>query len=130
MSRSSARRGQVEPTAALVAVLAVGAGLSLYAGAVEDAPLNDDRDVAPVALDSVRDAASTAGVLDPGELAGAVRRETPRGYRLNATLAAGGRRWTAGPPRPASGTDRASVRTSVGLGPGRVRPGQLRVVVW
>lgn len=129
MSRSSARRAQVEPTAALVAVLAVGAGLSLYAGVLGDVSGLEEAGVAPTAVDSIRDAASTAGVLAPGRLPDAVRRATPRGRRLNATLAAGGRRWTAGPPRP-DADDRATVRTSVRLSPGRVRPGELRVVVW
>ncbi len=129
MSRSSARRAQVEPTAALVAVLAVGAGLTLYTGAIGDVSAPAGEGVAPIAVDGVRDAASTAGVLDPTLLPAAVRRATPRGHRLNATLAAGGRRWAAGPPRQEPGT-RATVRVSVRLAPGRVRPGTLRVVVW
>lgn len=130
MSRSSARRGQVEPAAALVAVLAVGAGLSLYAGVLADVPDGTTRDVAPLTADRVRDTASTAGVLDPSRLNTAVEHASPRGSTLNATLAAGGERWSAGPPVPEDVTARSASRASVRLAPGRVRAGQLRVIVW
>ncbi|AQL41988.1 hypothetical protein BV210_04310 [Halorientalis sp. IM1011] len=129
MSRSSARRGQVEPVAAIVAVFALGVGLTIYAGAVEDAvPGTEPRNVAQPTLSAVEDAIETAGVVQTDRLS-RVNAVTPAGRQLNVTLTAGDRRWTRGDRAPAS-AQRASTRVSVGLGSGRVRPGRLTVRVW
>jgi len=129
MSRSSARRGQVEPLAAIVAVFALGVGLTIYAGAVEDTfPGTEPRNVAQPTLSAVEDAVETAGVVRPTRLS-RVDSVAPAGRRLNVTLTAGGRRWTRGDRAPAS-AQRASTRVSVGLGSGRVQPGRLTVRVW
>ncbi|MFB6108842.1 MAG: hypothetical protein ABEJ82_08395 [Haloplanus sp.] len=130
MSRSSARRAQAEPTAALVVFLAVCAGVTAYATALDAAVPPVDRDVAAPTLDRVVDALSTGGVADPNRTARALG-AAPAGYRLNVTVAAAGRRWRAGPTPPDATTgDHAVRRTSVRLGPGRVRPGRVRVEVW
>jgi len=131
MSRSSARRGQVEPLAALVAVVAVVAGVSLYAGALADAHPDRPSSAPTVetAADRAVEAIAPAGVARPRRMS-ELPSVAPEGYRLNATLAAGDARWTVGPPvtkRTASGTIRP---TSVRLAPGRIRPGRLRVVIW
>ena len=128
MSRSSARRGSVEPIAAVAALLAVTAGLGLYAGVLDDARPETDRDVATPTLDRVYDRTSELAVVVPDGI-DAARRAGPDGYRVNVTLWADGRRWTAGPEPPAR-ADRASRSVSVRLAPGRLRAGRLRVEVW
>lgn len=122
------RRGQTEPLAALVALFAVCAGVSLYATVLGGVAPAADRDLADPALERVRDAASEGGAVRPCALSTAVD-AGPDGRRLNATLSAGDRRWSVGPTPPAR-ADRASRAASVRLAPGRVRPGRLSVRVW
>lgn len=123
-------RAQVEPLAALAAVFAVVAGLSIYAGALDGAvPPEREPRLAPTAVDSVADAASDpTGVVVPSRLIGA-QNATPAGRRLNATLTAAGERWAVGPPIPDGATDRAARRVGVRADDG-VALGRLRVVVW
>lgn len=129
MSRSSARRGQLEPIPATVAVLVVVTGLTLYVGVLEDAlPGSRDRDVATHVLDDVERAASVGGVLRPDRLGDATA-VAPDGYECNVTLAVDGTRWRRGPP-PGGETDAASRLVSVRLGPGVVRRGRLEVTLW
>lgn len=125
MPRSSAR-GYVEPLAALAAVFALGVGLALYAGTLEDVGLADDRAVAETVVDSLTGEAETLGVLRPARLEHA---SVPNGWSANLTLVSPAGRWTAGdiPPPDA---DRARRLVAVRLGPGTVRPGRLRVAVW
>ncbi len=122
------RRGQTEPLAALVALFAVCAGVSLYATVLGGSIPVADRDASEPTLERVRDAAATNGAVRPDALSAAVD-AGPDGRRVNATLAARGRRWSVGPSTPAA-TDRASRAVSVRLGPGRVAPGRLTVRVW
>ena len=122
------RRGQVEPLAALAALFAVCVGLSAYALVIADAGRPTDRDLAGPALATVDDAVSVSGVVRPARLDRALDAR-PSGTRLNVTLTTDSRTWNAGPP-PAVHGDRATRRVSVRLGPGRVRVGRLRVVVW
>ena len=130
MSRSSAR-GQVEPTAALVVVLAVCAAVSTYAVALEGVGGGREREIASPTLDRVVDRLAVGGVADPRRRERA-RRSGPTGYRLNVTIAAAGRRWHAGPSPPGRRADTDTAARSVGvrLTPGRVRPGRVRVEVW
>ena len=135
MSRSSGR-AQVEPVVALVATLVVTAGLGLYAGGVDRHLERVDRRTAEEATttlahqtaDRVADTARVDGTVRPGRLSAATA-SAPAGYRVNATLRTRTGRWTAGPPAPedAVGVER---RVTVHLGPGRARPGSLRVWVW
>lgn len=128
MSRPS-DEGQVEPTAALVAVFAVCVGVSLYAGVLHGAlPGPGERAVAVQAVDRVHEETSTAGVVRPRKLDRALA-AAPAGHRLNATLTVGERRWRVGPAPPAD-ADGATRRVSVRLGSASVRPGRLDVVVW
>jgi hypothetical protein len=129
MSRSSAR-GQVEPTAALVVLVAVCAAVSAYAVAVDGAIGETERSVATPTLDRAVDALSSGGVAEPDRRSRA-RRSGPPGYRLNVTVAAAGRRWYAGPTPPgAVDTETATRRIGVRIGPARIRPGRVRVEVW
>ncbi|SDZ88360.1 hypothetical protein SAMN04488065_0992 [Haloplanus vescus] len=131
MSHSSAR-GQVEPTAALVVLLAVCSAVSTYAVALDGAGMAERRNLASPTLDRVTDRLVTGGVahterLDRAQDAG------PSGYRCRVTIAAAGERWSAGPTPPSRRrevVDTAVRRLGVRLAPGRVRPGRVRVVVW
>ena len=124
-------RAQVEPLAALAAVLAVSLGLGIYTGALHAAiPVPEDRQHAPTALDAVADrVGDDTGVLAPESLPAATA-VAPDGRRLNATLTADDRRWHLGPPIPAAASDRASRRVPVRVVPNRTAVGRLRVVVW
>lgn len=127
--RRSSGRGQAEPLAALVAVLAVTAGLVIYAGTLEErVPGQRDRQVAETTLDRVERAIQSAGVVDPERLDAAMTR-IPAGWQGNVTLRANGSQWSRG-PTPPTDADRATERVSVGVAPMALRPGQLRVVVW
>jgi len=133
MSRSSAEaaRGAVEPVAALAALLAVGAALALYAGALADAGAGDrdrDRNPAEPTLDRVETRLVVGGVARPDRLT-AARAAGPDGYRVAVTLRADGQRWRTG-PRPPGDADVATRAMSVRVAPGRVRSGRLRVEVW
>ena len=128
MSRSSPDRGQVEPTAALVALFAVCMGVGLYAGVLDAALAPTDRNLAEPTLERVHDAMSDGGVVAPDDLP-AGRAAGPEGHDLNVTLVAGDRVWTAGPSPPPGG-DRADRPTGIRTAPGRIVPGRLRVVVW
>lgn len=128
--RPSSDRAQLEPLAALVAVFAVGVGLSLYVGALDSIlpVLVPERSIAPTAADRlVAEATSFESVTTPIEEPAATAR--PRGYELNATLRAIGSTWSAGPsvPLEAECVDR---QVSVRVAPGRIRPGWLEVCVW
>ncbi|MDS0281148.1 DUF7285 family protein [Haloarcula onubensis] len=128
MSRSSARAA-TEPLAALVAVVAVSAGLALYAGALDEglAAATGERDVAGPTADAVERRLTTGGVVDPARVSDSLS-AIPSGYEGNVTLRAE-RQWSAGPTPPASAdTDERTV--SVALGPATVRRGRLRVAVW
>lgn len=129
MSRSSGCRAAVEPVAALVALFAVCVGVSLYAGVLDAALDPTARDVAPAARDRVHEAVTdAAGVADPDELGNALV-AGPTGYNVNATLSTGGDRWSVGPTAP-PGASTAHRPVSVRVGPGEIRSGRLRVVVW
>lgn len=121
-------RAQVEPTAALVATVVVCVGVSLYTVALDGSIPHSDRDIAPSTLERVHAALEVGGVVAPSRLDRGSR-VGPTGYDLNVTLQTPEYRWTAGPPAP-DAADTATRRVGVEIGPGRVRPGTLRVEVW
>jgi hypothetical protein len=128
MARSSARRAQTEPVAALVAVFVVGLALATYAGAFETLDVrDDDRALADPTVERIERALTSGGVVQRADLSSA-RRRGPEGYRLNVTLRYGDSVERAGPTPPPS-ADRASRRVSVAVGPGAV-VGRLEVSVW
>ena len=127
--RRSSDRAQVEPLAALAAVLAVSAGLVVYAETLAGtAPETDDTATVERALDRVEGHLRRGGVVSPDRLdgAGAV---LPDGWRANVSLTVDGQRWRDG-PRPPPGASSAVRRVSVRQAPGQIRPGRLRVVLW
>lgn len=127
---SSSARAQVEPLAALVAVFALGVGLSVYVGALDATlpALSTERERAPTALDRFVSASSSLGSIHPPlDRAGETAR--PTGYELNATLRTTAHTWGVGPPT-VNASECARRRVSVRSGPGRVRAGRLEVCVW
>lgn len=123
----STGRGQVEPLAALAALFAVSVGLSTYALVLTDAGTPTDRTRAEPTLEAVHDAVTVNGVVNPARLEYALD-QRPLGTRVNVSLATAERQWAVGPPSGRG--ERAARRVSVRFGPGRVRVGRLRVVVW
>lgn len=130
-------RGQASPSAALVAVAAIGIGLSLHATVLSGVAPDVGRDIAEPTLERVHDAVVTAGVAAPERLDGATA-AGPDGYQLRVRLRVDSVSWTAGPTPPSdvqsgqqkSGTRTATRRVAVRTGPGRVIAGSLRVEVW
>ncbi|RLM39479.1 hypothetical protein [Haloarcula sp. Atlit-120R] len=130
MSRSS-DRATTEPLVALVAVFAVTFGVSLYAGVVDDAfsTLDDDRNIATPTADTVEQRLSSAGVVRPEKLDGALE-GVPENYHGNATITATtGARWSGG-QKPPTSADIEARTVSVRVGSGAVRRGTLTVRVW
>ncbi len=132
MSRSS-DRGLAEPVAALVALVALGAGLTVYTGVLHEADTagGNGRPAAD-ALDRIHDATASEGPLRPGDLSvpADAAGET---WVVRASLSTNERRWTAGDPRPADGgAPSHAARRSVPIrtAPGESSPGTLRVEVW
>lgn len=124
-----AERGQVEPLAALAAVLAVGIALLLYADALSVAsPSPTDPGVANATLDPVQDELSEGPVANPERIAEAAQ-AGPDGHRITVVLSTDEYTWSVGPVPPERAED-AKRPTSVRVAPGRIEPGQLRVVVW
>lgn len=126
---SSSARGQTEPLAALVAVAAVGVGLSLYAGGLDDALAETpDREIAEPTLDRIEVTIAPDGVVRPTLLEDG-QEQGPAGHRLNLTLSTADHRWTAGPVPDNDSRDVAQRPVSVRVGPTDVRPGTLEAVV-
>jgi hypothetical protein len=127
---SSSGRGQAEPLAALVAVFALGVGLSLYVGALDStvSALTEEASMAPTAADKLEGEASSFGTVQP-PIDGAVDAARPKGYRMNATLRTGRLAFHGG-PTPAESADCTTRTVSVRTAPGTVRPGRLEVCVW
>lgn len=129
MSRSSAtERAAVEPLVALSALLVLGIALSAYVGGLDRAlPEERGRTLAEPTLEAAVDGATRNGLVRPTEVdASAV---APAGYEVRIEVRAGDRTWTDGPRAPRSAAT-ATRQVSVRLGPGRVRPGRVRVEVW
>lgn len=126
----SSDRGQTEPLAALIAVFALGVGLSIYVGVLDTTVpmLTDDADMTPTAADALVNEASSFGTVQP-PLGDAVEAARPKGYGMNATLTTRDGAWSGGSTSPSEihcGTRTVSVQTA----PGVVRPGTLEVCLW
>lgn len=130
----SADRAAVEPLAALVAVLAVGAALGLHAVVLDDATPDRERPGAETVLDRVERTATVGGIVDPDRL----RDAAPFRYPTTVTVEADGTTWRVESGENAPG--RAAVEAAdavavaerpvtVRVGPGRNVRGTLRVVV-
>lgn len=130
MSRSSARRAQVDPLAAVLAVAVVCFAVGAYATVRADAlpPLDDHTPADQVLADTV-DAATAQGsaVVEPQHVD--TTGVAPDGYEVAVTVTAGEREWVAGPTPPPDATT-ATRQIPVRLAPDTVRPGRLTVEVW
>ena len=127
---SSSDRAQTEPLAALVAVFALGLGLSLYAGVLDSTLplLSTEREITSTATDRFISESSSFGALDP-PIADAVAASRPTGYELNATVRAETSVWNGG-PRRADSADCTTRSVSVRTAPGQIRPGRVEVCAW
>ena len=132
--RESESRAAVEPTAALVAVLAVSAALGLYVGALEDATPERARPTAEETLDRVEPAVTAGGVVDPRRMADIDKFR----FATTITLEADGETWrvqsgdeapTVETGRRSDGVAVAERPVTVAVGPGRNVRGTLRAVV-
>lgn len=132
MSRSS-DRAWAEPVAALVALLALGAGLTVYAGVHHEVKTaGDDGRPAADALDRIHEAITSDGVADPANLT--VPADVAAEHlAVRVRLSTRDHRWSAGEPRPTdveAPTHTARQPVSVRIAPGENAPGTLRVEVW
>lgn len=127
--RRSSDRAQFEAVVALVAVLAVGAGLTVYAETLSGVmPGQPERETAETALDRVHAELRVAGVVDPDRLERSPN-ATPAGWQTNVTLRTRDRTWQHGPDSP-EGAPRADRRVSIRVAPGNIDPARLTVVLW
>jgi flagellin-like protein len=127
VSRSSARRGQTEPLAALVTVLVVVTAVGIHAGVVSSvAPGDTERSPAEPAVHRSAESLRVDGVVRPALLS-----ETtcaPDDYRCNVTVVGSDRVWTTGPRPPRNAS---AARLPVPVRAGRhVVAGAVRVEVW
>ena len=131
MSRSSARRAQVEPLPALVAVAVVCLAVGAY-GVVRlrVLPASDGGAPAEQVLADAVDASTADGelVVEPPRLDAA--NTAPPGYEVTVTVTAANREWTAGASNPPPGAATASEPVPVRTRSGRVVPGRFVVEVW
>lgn len=131
---AAADRAAVEPLAALVAVLVVGAALGLYAAALADATVDRQRPSAETSLDRIERATTVGGVVEPSRL----RDVEGFRYPTTVTVAADERSWRieSGEDAPAVTAAAAGDSIAVAERPVTVRVeagrnvrGTLRVVV-
>jgi hypothetical protein len=131
---AAADRAAVEPLAALVAVLAVGAALGLYTVALDGATVDRERPAAEPTLDRIERAATVGGVVVPDRL----RDVEGFRYPTAVTVTANGRTWRiesgAEAPDPAavgggSATAASERAVTVRVAPGRNIRGTIHVVV-
>ncbi len=125
---ASRRRATTEPIAALAAVFAVCAGLTLYVTTF-DATVPPDREANPAeaALTEIHDRATVMGTATPDRFEQSAN--AVGDHRMNATLTVDDRQWSVGPP-PSDGRNEAVRDVPVETEGGDVRSGTLRVVTW
>lgn len=130
MPHSPRRRAQLEPIAALAAVLAVTTVLGIYAG-VFTATTAQPSSAAPIepTLQRVVHTLSNGGVVDPARLTDSVLAPVvPVQILLNVTLRTDEAQWTIGPtPPPEAARATRPVPVTVER---TVTIGRIRVVVW
>lgn len=122
------RRGQTEPIAALVAVLAIGIGIGLYAGVAADQESEPASTDAESTMERLAAAAIDDGVLDPVAAMQPWEYVRP-GEAANVTIRVGGSEYSAGPVPPA-GADATRRPVTVRTGPGEGQPGLVLLEVW
>lgn len=121
--------GQVEPLPALIAILTLSTGITLYMTVYTAyAPTYAERTVEDIAADRFMAEATTDGVIHlPIDEAALVAR--PQGYELNVSVTAATITWTVGPPRP-SPADRTTRLGSIEDSPGQIRPATIVLTIW
>lgn len=130
MPRSS-DRGGVEPFAALAAVLAISAGITVYAHSVGQAlpeRADEERRTPRIALERAYDRMQQAGIVHPPRLPSATD-ALPDRLQANVTLKTDGHSWSAG-PTPPGGARVAKRSVGVRTAPGQIKPGTLSIELW
>lgn len=131
MSRSSARRAQVEPLPALVAVTVLCLAVGTYATVRADVGFGTGGTApADAVLEETVDSALPTGAavvdptgIDPSTLG-------PSDYEVAVTVRADGREWSMGPSSPPPDAATATRQVPVRVAAGVVRPGRITVEVW
>lgn len=130
----AADRAAVEPVAALIALLAVGAALGLYVTALDGAAPEPDGRASAAALDRIERDLTVGGIVRPGRLETLVDERTP----TTVELATNRRTWRVGVggANPIEGelagrrtTAVAGRPVTVAVAPGETVRGVLRVAV-
>lgn len=131
--RRTTDRAAVEPVAALVALVAVGAALGLYTVALDDAAPDRDRDLATTTLDRIEREAAVGGVVDPERIAGIDRGSLPPATVELETRHGTWRTWLGvdapGDEPVPDAVDTAERSVTVRVAPGENVPGTIRVVI-
>lgn len=123
---SSARRGQVEPLPALLALATFAIALSLYGTTLEAVPLGGEPTISEGTVESVLETLADGTVVYPDRLD---RLDEADGTERRAVIvSAAGRTWRQG-PRPPGDADTVRRHVLVDTSDG-ARPGTLRVSVW
>jgi hypothetical protein len=124
---SSARRGQVEPLPALLAVAAFAIALSLYGTSLEAVQLRPDPTVSDGAVEGTLATIAEGTVVYPGRLDRLDVGIDGPSHR-SVVITAAGRTWRRGPRPPA---DAPSARRHVLVYTHNgTEPGTLRVIEW
>lgn len=118
---SSARRGQVEPLPALIALAVFALALSMYGTVFTGLPLPGDDDVSEATITRVTDTITEGVVVQPDRL-DRLEGHVPSG--TGVLVRANGRTWGWGPDASRGGesvTRQVLVQTSQGAVPGTLR---------
>lgn len=118
---SSARRAQVQPLPALIALAVFAIGLSLYGVTLDGLPLGSEPEVSDATMTATVNALSEGPVVVPSRV-DSPRHSVPR--EVAVTLRADGQKWVRGSPPADPARTRMRhvlVRTPAGEVPGVLR---------
>lgn len=131
MSHSSARRAQVEPLPALIAVAVVCLAISAYAGVTSNVLPEQSRYVPSeqVLADAIDEATPAGQIVVEPSLLDSIS-VAPAGFEMSVTVLAGDNMWRAGATNPPPNAEIASELVPIRIHPGEVVPGRFIVKVW
>ncbi|MFB6267035.1 MAG: hypothetical protein ABEI31_05190 [Halodesulfurarchaeum sp.] len=124
---SSARRGQVEPLPALIALAVFAIALSVYGVAFANVTLGGHATSEGAILTNALASVTEGTVVRPHRLEAGLA-SAPDGHRLAIVVRVDGRVWRAGPSPPTDA--RTITRTVLVQTADGARPGRIRVSTW
>lgn len=124
---SSARRGQVEPLPALIALAIFGVSLSIYGMTFHNVSIGSEAAVDESAVRQVVETVSEGTVVHPNRLS-AVETSPSGGGHVSVVVRADGQVWRTGPTPPDSAP--STVRSVLVQTRAGEMPGRLRVSTW